>query len=1368
MKPLPTEPLSASIDPPTVSNASPPRSPSPSSSEYESSPIPKQGQEGAGFTSSDEEASYEEEGAENSASLSSSDTGKKRQGKPENKPSEERRAFASRGPELGPRETNVERGRKRPRSADEETSLVTNGKRLKGPSSKITSEREGNFFSNSQSEEVQLYDGVMQHVGTPLAPTLPQVGLWDDNEPSSGFGFDTAPAPPQHVPGRTTMYSGALTHGGALRRACLDLGLRQRVIPSNWICEDEAHSSHSLVVYGKAYALPPLFDCDTVCKGQERDLERAEARFRSARKEKVIGGELGSFLSKKRPQRYSLSNSRGYGFSATGRRMSFGSVAGDQGCKRLRFMGCGVADYDTGLYIDDDDTYEYRKFATTDLVKTVRSWVMQINAQQRMARGIAAACARDGKKRLVRTVRLADDAYRRGRRVFRDVMTFWRKEDRERLEERKKLFAEADAVKRKEAEQREEQRQKNKLKFLLGQSEAFSSFLQAKVQATTKAAENDASPDVDLGKRSGIDSVTGTEDEEELYRKAEASAAELVAAHRARLDLFDSETKKAQNVSPGAYSKDVLRGELPPSDIEDKPLHNGKSNEKDRKSPREAGSEREVAPVKQPQILTGKMKDYQLRGLSWIVSLYDQGINGILADEMGLGKTIQTISFLAYLAEKEKNWGPFLVVTPKATLHNWQQEICKFCPSLRVLPYWGSKNDRKELRKHWSPRRMYRRDSEFHVCVTSYEILTTDEKYFPRVKWQYLVLDEAQAIKNSSSIRWKALLQFPCRNRLLLTGTPLQNKMSELWSLLHFIMPAIFDSHAEFADWFAKDIEGHAQQNKMLDKSTIARLRTLLDPFMLRRVKHDVENEMPSKTEVEIRCELTPRQKHLYSAVKKSISVPKLLQSVVPGKESAITGKASHGALMNLVMQLRKVCNHPETFQRRTALSPFQFQLPSPPSQSPVAHAVLMASNEVQPPQELVFLSRSPIPCLLPRLIDTLRDACRTHHYTTGRRMGIWEVDLLKESILYTPMHLAGGLSAGEASQIMTSAVMDLWVYQDILQKSDGLLKIMRRVYGSGDWRGYCIQSDDQVVQPPMKRPHRILVNTRAQALVNVEDIILPWKTSPADILETDSKLLKTTTVYMPPVICPPIVAYYPGDPKHSLENLPDTQFRYPPSSPERPFEDQYRVWRALFGEYGRYIGSAPIIMPEPGRLVADAGKMKVLDKLLRRLKREGHKCLIYSQFTKVLDILEDYCGGCGIKYLRLDGQSGLSERRDMVANWQSNDELFVFLLSTRAGGVGINLTAADTVIFYDSDWNPTSDSQAMDRAHRLGQERPVTVYRLVTVGTIEERMLLRAKQKNRINELVIKGGGVESMEMNENEANIDDLATLLMGEDEG
>lgn len=311
-------------------------------------------------------------------------------------------------------------------------------------------------------------------------------------------------------------------------------------------------------------------------------------------------------------------------------------------------------------------------------------------------------------------------------------------------------------------------------------------------------------------------------------------------------------------------------------------------------------------PEEQPQPLMfkGNLKHYQLKGLSWIANLYDQGINGILADEMGLGKTVQSIAVLCHVAEKYGIWGPFLIISPASTLHNWQQEMARFVPDFKVVPYWGSPQERKILRGFWDQKDMHTKEASFHVVITSYQLVIQDFKYFNRIKWQYMILDEAQAIKSTSSVRWKLLQSFSCRNRLLLSGTPIQNSMAELWALLHFIMPTLFDSHDEFNEWFSKDIESHAENKTAMDEKHLTRLHMILKPFMLRRIKKDVENELSDKIEVMVHCPLTTRQKLLYSALKKKIRIEDLLQTSTGSAQSAQSVTSS---LMNLVMQFRKV-----------------------------------------------------------------------------------------------------------------------------------------------------------------------------------------------------------------------------------------------------------------------------------------------------------------------------------------------------------------------------------------------------------------------------------------------------------------------------
>lgn len=260
-----------------------------------------------------------------------------------------------------------------------------------------------------------------------------------------------------------------------------------------------------------------------------------------------------------------------------------------------------------------------------------------------------------------------------------------------------------------------------------------------------------------------------------------------------------------------------------------------------------------------------------------------------------------------------------MVVAPNATLYNWQQEINKFCPSLKVLPYWGALKERKTLRKFFTTNQLYTRNAAFHVCITSYQLVVSDDKVFNRVSWQYMILDEAQAIKNINSQRWNTLLGFNCRNRLLLSGTPIQNSMSELWALLHFIMPNLFDSHEQFQEWFSRDIEAHSQEKGELNQEQLKRLHKILKPFMLRRVKKDVENEIGPKTEHEILCEMTERQKVLYNSIKEKLTN-------ISDLFSSVDSKVKVENLMNLVMQFRKVCNHPELFERHIGKVPFVFR----------------------------------------------------------------------------------------------------------------------------------------------------------------------------------------------------------------------------------------------------------------------------------------------------------------------------------------------------------------------------------------------------------------------------------------------------------
>lgn len=461
----------------------------------------------------------------------------------------------------------------------------------------------------------------------------------------------------------------------------------------------------------------------------------------------------------------------------------------------------------------------------------------------------------------------------------------------------------------------------------------------------------------------------------------------------------------------------------------------------------------------------GKLRDYQIQGLNWLIALNENKLSGILADEMGLGKTLQTISFLGHLRYVKKIDGPFLVIVPKSTLDNWRREFLKWTPDVTTVVLHGDKEARSYLLQEVILQ------AKFDVVITSYEMVIKEKSTLKRVAWQYIIIDEAHRIKNEQSALSQIIRLFYSKNRLLITGTPLQNNLHELWALLNFLLPDVFGDSEIFDDWFEQN------NNEEDQEVVVQQLHTVLNPFLLRRVKSEVEKSLLPKIETNVYVGMTDMQIQWYKS---------LLEKDIDAVNGAVGKREGKTRLLNIVMQLRKCCNHPYLFEGAE---------PGPP-------------------------------------------------YTTDEH------------------------------------------------------------------------------------------------------------------------------------------------------------------------------------------------------LVFNAGKMIVLDKLLKRLSEKGSRVLIFSQMSRLLDILEDYCFFRNYEYCRIDGSTSHEDRIEAIDEFNKPDsEKFVFLLTTRAGGLGINLVTADTVVLYDSDWNPQADLQAMDRAHRIGQKKQVHVYRFVTENAIEEKVIERAAQKLRLDQLVIQQG---------------------------
>ncbi|KAF3917384.1 hypothetical protein ABW21_db0203953 [Orbilia brochopaga] len=616
--------------------------------------------------------------------------------------------------------------------------------------------------------------------------------------------------------------------------------------------------------------------------------------------------------------------------------------------------------------------------------------------------------------------------------------------------------------------------------------------------------------------------------------------------------------------------------------------------------------------TRQPKLVTGGvMKEYQLEGLEWMASLFENGLNGILADEMGLGKTLQTISLFAFLRDKGV-YGPFLVATPLSTLANWVDEFAKFTPDIPVVLYHGNPQEREQLRNTRLKTKNHRNvGPKFPIVCTSYEIIMNDRKFLAAYDWKYIVVDEGHRLKNFNCRLVRELEKYPSANRLLLTGTPLQNNLIELWSLLHFLLPQVFNDVESFQSWFDfSDLQNSGKNSEEIKQAVganlVSSLHQILKPFLLRRLKSDVELSLPKKREYVLYAPLTQTQKELYRRIldrdTETFLVEKLLgRSIAPKPNQKTPAKSTP----------KKGAKGTSTPKRKAA------------DIEEVENQVTGLSVPLQPLRN----SRS-------------NKKLRTDYKEKSDREYFKELENTPDTSKQTTPELSA----------------DELAYQTALK---------------------------EVKTKKMQNP---IMQLR---------------------LACDS----------------PHLFYWPWGDKDPDETL-----------------------------------------------VTESGKMMLLDRLVPELFKRGHKVLIFSQFKVQLDIIEEWATTLrDWKCCRIDGSVKQEDRRDLIKSFNSDSEYKLFLLSTRAGGLGINLTSADTVILYDSDWNPQQDLQAQDRAHRIGQTRPVIVYRLATAATVEQTLLEKADAKRRLEKLVIQKGKFKSMAASTaktQEQEFADLKDILLNED--
>ena len=658
-----------------------------------------------------------------------------------------------------------------------------------------------------------------------------------------------------------------------------------------------------------------------------------------------------------------------------------------------------------------------------------------------------------------------------------------------------------------------------------------------------------------------------------------------------------------------------------------------------------------------PFLLKGTLREYQHIGLDWLVTLYQKHLNGILADEMGLGKTIQTIALLSWLACERGDWGPHLIVVPTSVMLNWEMEFKRWCPAFKLLTYYGTPKERAAKRQGWS------KPNAFHICITSYTLVLQDARMFRRKKWKYLILDEAHMIKNWKSQRWQTLLNFNSKRRLLITGTPLQNDLMELWSLMHFLMPQVFASHAQFKDWFSNPLTGMVEGSSEYNKAIIQRLHSVLRPFLLRRLKKDVEKQLPAKHEHVLRCKLSKRQRQLYEEY---VSQTETRNALASGNFLGI---------MNCLMQLRKVCNHPDLFEGRPIISAFDMD----PIHLHVPVLVLQDAIQLGN-EDLKVLKLSDAASA----ISWERDTQQLMENVATFDQDLTSMDDDLAMILgNSPVSLLGSLGrtpSAKSLSVVSNFIQDLankrkeWRKQR--SKSIGSLSIFRSnqkppLFGESLVRCTSVE----ILRS--QNAHSYLQRGMDIPLPLVQAVKLPEQRS----LDLDA-VMKAFVFAIPKARTtnPELVS--------SVAN-------------NVSITDTIVGSKSLWEEYTKSTEllhipkiRSQVFFPDKRLIQYDCGKLQELAALLNKLKSGGHRVLIFTQMSKMLDVLESFLNIHGHTYVRLDGATKPETRQILMQRFNTDPKLFCFILSTRSGGVGMNLTGADTVIFYDSDWNPAMDAQ--------------------------------------------------------------------------
>ncbi|KAF2112156.1 SNF2 family N-terminal domain-containing protein [Lophiotrema nucula] len=760
-----------------------------------------------------------------------------------------------------------------------------------------------------------------------------------------------------------------------------------------------------------------------------------------------------------------------------------------------------------------------------------------------------------------------------------------------------------------------------------------------------------------------------------------------------------------------------------------------------------------------PSLLRGTLREYQHGGLDWLANLYDTDTNGILADEMGLGKTIQTIALLAYVAVYRQIWGPHLVVVPTSVMLNWEMEFKKWCPGFKILTYYGDIAERKRKRSGWRTTG----PDMYNVVITSYQLILQDAAAFKMRPWKYLILDEAHNIKNFKSQRWQTMLNLRTEKRLLLTGTPLQNNIDELWSLLYFLMPAGFAGEGRIAglEEFTMALKNPTSQileqgRQQLDaeaQKIVKKLHEVLRPYLLRRLKADVEKQMPAKYEHVVYCKLSKRQRQLYDGFMGRATTKAILSS------------GNYMSIINCLMSLRKVCNHPDLFETRAIVTSMAM-----PKSVAAAYEIkdLLIRKRLHEGMEDQKVNLEALNLVFARREQTsMLHARRSQRIRATRPLQ----DLIERQTRRLNSSSAGTSASSLQSVLSVMADRENVAVRDHLQNCLKLTRARTQflpIYGKGlinrltlNYQNYAFGGQ---LEGPEKKPVYVpAYNPAPTTPYGMPAPIIRHPMPPEKVEREPGK--RGQLGFRAPRN--PLIAseWYQRQISYFQEMIPTVEqraatlepivTRFTCATPAVAAEELATLTLSAPGV--KQIRSSELVrrkdpfhesrirqsiaFPDKRLLQYDCGKLQRLAVLLRDLQAGGHRALIFTQMTKVLDILEQFLNIHGHRYLRLDGATKVEQRQLLTDRFNSDPKILCFILSSRSGGLGINLTGADTVIFYDLDWNPAMDKQCQDRSHRIGQTRDVHIYKFVSEYTIEANILRKSNQKRLLDDVIIQKG---------------------------